>query len=275
VKNILMCIVVGSALATTASGQEERPHRQPSREELRQDMQQQLERLQMRERWLQRQIESIDRGDMPERPQPGEGEPPHERDRGRELTAEDQAKFIAVLRDIQSDRGNSGEDSPFARILEKEGPERDRILRKLAPRLQRLVDLKDTDPERYEATKDEMIAGLDIAHAARKLSLELRNPEASEASTLEASNALREAIAKGFDARAAMTRYELQDVEQRLEVLTAEVSQAEAQRDERIEEQFQNMLRRIESGNDAALDSPDGPSRRGPQRGQKPSSRDD
>ena len=247
-----------------AAAQGERPRPRPVREELRQDLEQQLQRLRMRERWLERQLDAIDRGEAPEPPEQGENRGP---DRQWEPSAEDNEKYLAVLRDLQQDEKLAGEASPFAKVLETEGPERDRLLRRLAPRLQRLVDLKDTDPERYEATKREMIAGLQIARAARELSIAVRDADATDEKIAQAQNALRDAIANGFDARAEMTRYEIRDAEERLEQLNGEVSRAEAEREQRITEQLDRMVERIRSGADAG--EPGGPDRRPPLRGDR------
>lgn len=271
-RHALICLVASTLFALPAAAQNERPRPRPVREELRHDLEQQLERLRMRERWLERQIQAIDRGETPERPDQADVAEP---DQPRELTPEDNAKFIAVLRDLHEDRELAGDESPFKRVLETDGPERDRLLRRLAPRLQRLVDLKDTDPERYEATKQEMVAGLKIARAARELSMTMRDKNATPESQAQAKDALRSAIAAGFDARAAMTRYELRDAQARLEDLTSEVAKAESERDQRISEQFERMLRRIETGADG--DGPDAFDRPTPQRerGPKPPSRND
>ena len=276
-KRALIGMFAAALFAGPAMAQGERQRPRPTREELREDLKHQLERLQMRERWLKRQIEAIDRGETPEPPmQRG----PHEPDRHQtepRIENDDEA-YLAVLRDLQEDSEfNGGKDSPFQRVLETDGPERERLIRRLAPRLQRLVDLKDRDPERYDATKQEMLAGLKIAKAARALSIAMQDSESTEEELAFARDDLRNAIALGFDARAAMTRYELRDAEQRLNELSAEVSKAESEREQRINEQYEHMLERIESGEDDAKpsrhDRDRGPSQR--ERGQKLPSRDD
>ena len=197
----------------------------------------------MRERWLTRQIEAMDRGESPVQPGP-EGESPKP-DRG--LTAEERQKLMGVLRDLQSDPALSGGDSPFKHILESQGPESERLIARLAPRLRNLVEFKGTDEERYATARKEMVAGIQIARAARQYGLTARDQNASDEAKNQARRVLRAAIAAGFDARAEMMRYELRDAQERLDSLTQEIAEAESERDARIDEQLTNMVNRIES----------------------------
>lgn len=243
-KKLILCLIAGVPLASPALAQDDRPRRQPVREELREDLVQQLERLRMRERWLERQIEAMDRGEKPE-PAP-HGEP--DARRPEKLSDEDKQRLLGVLRDLQSDPDLAGGETPFQRILETEGPERERLLVRLAPRLQRLIDLKDNDPERYDATRREMVAGIKIARAARQFGIAMRDPDATDETMQQARRVLRAAIAEGFDARAEMMKFELKDAQDKLDSLTSEVSRAESERDRRIDEQLDRMSKRIEAG---------------------------
>jgi len=240
--------VFASVLAGGVHAQGERPRRQESRENLRQDMQNQLERLRMRERWLTRQLEAMDRGESPE----AEGNW-REPDRGGGvIQPEERDRLLAVVRDLQADPELAGEPSPFAEALAKEGPERDRVLARIAPRLRTLVELRDSDPERYAATRTETIAGMRIFRAARLLGLAIRDEGSTDVQIEEARQGLRSAIAAGFDARAELMRYELRDAEERLAELRREIAEAESQRDQRIGEQFDRMLRRVEAADGPA-----------------------
>jgi len=243
-KRTLLTLCAANVLFVSgAMAQNEPPRRQPDRAHLRQDLQDQLERLRLRERWLTRQIDAMDRGEVPEQSGPeGEGPKP---DRG--VTPEERQKLMGVLRDLQSDPALAGGDSPFKHILEAQGPESERLIARLAPRLRNLVELKDADEERYAAARKEMVAGIQIARAARQFGLTARDPDVTDESLNQARRVLRAAIAAGFDARAEMMRYELRDAQERLDSLTQEITDAEFERDARIDEQLRNMVKRIES----------------------------
>ncbi len=248
---------MGTLLVTGAAAQQEPPRRAPDRAHLRQELQDQLERVRMRELWLTRQIEAMEKGERPEQAGPGgEGSRPD-----RVLSPEDRRKLWSVLRDLQADPALAGNDSPFAHIVDAEGPEADRLLQRLAPRLRNLVELKENDQERYVAARQEMVAGIHIARAAKQYGLMLRDPEASEDDLNQARRVLRAAIADGFDARATMTRYELRDAEERLDSLKADISEAESQREARIDEQLRGMILRIKSADEGRGRDQEQPSR--------------
>lgn len=237
---VLGCVAI--AIASGASAQDEPGPRDPDRAEARRHLQEQLDRIRERERWLTRQIESFDRGE-PESLR--EGEEPRHRPEWAD-SPEERLRLLGVLRDLQSDPELAGIESPFRQVLETEGPERDRLLRRLAPRLQNLVELKGRDPERYEAGRREMVTGIKIARAARLMGQALSDPEASKESIQQARGVLRATIADGFDARAANTRLEVLDVQAKLDSLNEEVARAEAERESRIDEQLEAFVKRIE-----------------------------
>lgn len=260
-----------SLVLTSGAGAQDGPEpRRPDRTEVRSHLQEQLDRLRERERWLTAQIEAMDRG---EKPEGAEADEPRHRP-GWSSTPEERRRLLAVLRDLQSDPELAEGESPFRQVLETEGPERDRLLMRLAPRLKNLAELRGGDPEMYEASRREMIAGIKIARAARMLGMALRNPESNEESLRQARRVLRAAIADGFDARAATARLEVRSVQAKLDGLIEEVTRAEAERDSRIDEQLESFVARMKDdagkglSDDGAMDENSRP------RGPRPS-RDD
>ena len=223
----------------------------------------QLEAIREREKWLLHQLERAKNGETIEENGPW-GEPPR---RGgpagdaqpRELREDE---MLAVIRDFRAKNPESAEYSPFHDILDSDGPDRKRLLRRLEPRLRKLVDLRERSPEQYEARLLELSAGMQIAKAARELGMIIADADASEADQDTASENLRAAISAAFDAKSAVAKQELADVQAKLDALTQEIADAEEQRQARIDRQFEAILSKIKAGGWMRT-SPD---RRGPGR---------
>lgn len=272
---IIMSLVLATPLllSPTAIAQpgEDGP---PDREHLRERLSAELERLRDRERWLLARLEDVDDEtveideQLRDRDQRGPGGRPPE-DQPTESVI-DTDKLISLLRDIHANDPKLEGDSPFRRILDRDTEERRRLLRHMAPKLRELAQLRESDPVKYEIRRDEMIAGMGIARAARRLGELMHDENADESSIEEARQSLRAAISRGFDAKASVARHELGEVREKLNSLSEEIESAESERSERIDRQYTAMLKRIEEHAPPSEGEP----RRG-SRGKTKPSRDD
>ena len=235
--------LLGSAVSVSAQDDK------PSKAELRERLVDQLERTREREQWLEVQLKRFDSGELPEREAFERDQPDkHEPFGGGQPRQFSDEELLLVVKDLREQVGQPGEGGPFRDILASEGAERDRLLRRLAPRLGRLVELRERSPEQYKVHLNEMRAGMDIARAARNLGMLMAESDADESAIEDAKSDLREAISAGFDAKAAMARQELAEVQERLDSLKQEIADAEAEREERIEKQFTAIIKKIKDG---------------------------
>lgn len=245
----ILALVVGLSFGSPVVSQP-REGGEPDREKLRERLTAELERTRERERWLVAKLDSVDDDSV-------EIDPQFDRDRrgdprGRPggdpqpISETDTKRMISLLRDIHANDPNLDSDSPFRRVLDNDTEDRRRLLQRMAPKLRELLKLRDSNTEKYELRRDEMIAGFAIARAARLLGVAMRQEDPAQADIDEAKQNLRDAISRGFDAKAAVTKFELGEVEAKLEKLSTEIESAESERSERIEGHYQAMLRKIE-----------------------------
>ncbi|RNC81562.1 MAG: hypothetical protein ED559_07165 [Phycisphaera sp.] len=245
----------------------------PDRERLRERLTEELERTREKERWLLAKLDSVDddTGHVESLLGRDWGEP-----RGRPgadlqpMGEADTKRMVSLLRDIHANYPDLEANSPFRRVLDKDTEDRRRLLQRMAPKLRELLKLRDTNTEKYELRRDEMIAGFAIAKAARRLGVVMHQEEPDQSDIDYAKQALRDSISLGFDAKAAVARYELGEVQAKLEKLSTEIETAESERTERIEDYYEAMLRKIEDH--SPRDIKDG---EGEQRERRKPSRDD
>ena len=222
----------------------------PERERLRERLTQELERTREKERWLIAKLDGFDDDTVNIDSMPGRdrGEP-----RGRPraelqpMGEADTKRMISLLRDIHANDPDLEADSPFRRVLDNDTEDRRRLLQRMSPKLRELLKLRDTNSEKYELRRDEMIAGFAVARAARRLGVAMHQEEPDQSDIDAAKQSLLDAISMGFDAKAAVARHELGEVQIKLEKISTEIETAENERSERIQDYYEAMLRKIES----------------------------
>lgn len=249
----LLLLTIGAA--PSFAQPEEGPGREPDRSMMRERLEGELERLRAREAWVLRRLETIEQG------QEVESDEPDRRGNRRDAFREggpdrwsrqngDQALSPEAMREVIEDLREAADiqgDGMFMRFLERDTEESRRFLSRMEPRLRELHDLKRRDRALYGTKLRELGAGLEIGRAARHLGELIRTGEADEEALQSARDALRHAIAQGFDAKAAATKQELAGVQAKLNELTEEIARAESEREAQIEARYQEMLRRMES----------------------------
>ncbi|GAB5495338.1 MAG: hypothetical protein Phyf2KO_04180 [Phycisphaerales bacterium] len=245
-----LILLAGFGIASDAVSQH-RDGGEPNREQLRERLTAELERTRERERWLMAKLESVNDNSIELGPQldrdrreENQGRPGQER---LPMSEEVTKRMISLLRDIHAHDPSLEADSPFRRVLDNDTDDRRRLLQRMAPKLHELLKLRESNNEKYELRRDEMIAGFAIARAARRLGVAMHQDEVAPGDIESAKQALHDAISRGFDAKAAVTKYELGEVERKLEKLSHEIDSAENERAERIESHYEAMLLRIEN----------------------------
>lgn len=235
------------------------PGREPDRATMRERLEDELERLREREAWVLRRLEAIEQGSAVASDEPDrrgnrresfrEGGPDRwsRQDGGQALSPEAMREVIEDLREAADIQG----DGIFMRFLERDTEESRRFLSRMEPKLRELHDLKRRDRALYGTKLKELGAGFEISRAARHLGELMRTGEAEEEELQSAREALRNAIAQGFDAKAAAAKQELAGVQAKLNELTEEIARAESEREAQIEARYQEMLRRMESHMDS------------------------
>lgn len=185
-------------------------------------------------------------GERPGAERGGPDGPPVERgpmERGMEggpQSPEERERLMATMR----------EHMPGLAALVERVPEegRERMLRRIAPRVREAMALKERDPKLFELKAAELRGGIAVmaaARSARELSRRERDGEAEIAPKRDAAKAaLREAMAAQFDTRAELQRHEVELLAARLEALKERVSKQAAERDAKIDE----MVRRVLEG---------------------------
>lgn len=257
----LLLMTIGAA--PSFAQPDEDSGREPDRSMMRERLEGELERLRAREAWVLRRLEAIEQGEEVESEEPerrgnrreGSRESGPDRwsrqDGNQSLSPESMREVIEDLRDSADIQG----DGIFMRFLEQDTEESRRFLSRMEPRLRELHDLKRRDRALYATKLKELGAGLQIGRAARHLGELMNSGEADEEELQSARDALRNAIAQGFDAKAAATKQELAGVQAKLNELTEEIALAESEREEQIETRYQEMLRRMEMHMSSPRDS--------------------
>ncbi|MEO1534325.1 MAG: hypothetical protein AAFS11_02015 [Planctomycetota bacterium] len=121
-----------------------------------------------------------------------------------------------------------------------------------APMLGRLRDLsvlRERDPKGFSLRRQEIRAGLEVLRRANALRDVIRSG-ASEPAKDAAAEALREAVASGFDARSDVLRREIERTTKQVSGMRAKLDQAESNRDAIIEQQFTKLVSRIRAAAD-------------------------
>ncbi len=159
------------------------------------------------------------------------------------LSLEDRERLMAVLREHMPAMAQVVEHVP------EEG--RERMLRRIAPRVREAMALKERDPKLFELKASELRGGIAVMAAARSARELMRREHDGEADIGVkrdgAKKALREAMAAQFDTRAELQRHEVELLSSRLEALKERVSKQASERDARIDE----MVRRVMEGGEA------------------------
>ena len=205
---------------------------------LRHRLETQLKMLEERRAMVVDRLDALDRGE------PVEPLPKFDRANWHPQTvsAEEKQRLLAVLGTVDAD--DSGFD--LRQFLSRDTDDSARMMRRIAPRLRKLAKLKDHDPELFHLQREELLAGIGIARAMRHLARLKRDGPANEYELEEASDQLKQAIGRGFEAKANLARLELKRAHDRYAALSDELEQAESHREQRINERFAEMLRHID-----------------------------
>ncbi|HED54514.1 MAG TPA: hypothetical protein ENJ00_10000 [Phycisphaerales bacterium] len=253
-----LVLVTSAAMLGHAHAQQDQP--EPDRAMLQHRLEQQLKTLDERRAMIQGRLEALRQG------KPVEPLPPMDRlDKPpQSLTAEQKHRLLSVLGEV--DLGDSEFD--LRAFLSRDTPESARMMRRLAPRLRKLTGLRERDPELFELQRQELLSGIGIAHAMRHLVQLRHHGEASEAELQDARQGLKDAIARGFEVKAKLARLELKRAHDRYTAISEELEHAEANREQRINERFDEMMQHLGQVRDGP------PHRDGPPRDRR-RSRDD
>jgi len=128
------------------------------------------------------------------------------------------------------------------RLLEAEPEVGVRIFSRLIPQLREAADSRRRDPEGFESRVHEIMAGIDVLDAIRavRTAQEKGDREAGAA----AMRALRESVARQFDARVQVQLHEVEMLERRIRAFQEEIEQKRLGRDRMIE----RMVRQVHEG---------------------------
>ena len=138
--------------------------------------------------------------------------------------------------------------------LERMGPEGDgvagpaaaRVLNQLRPRLEELFRLEKEDPEMYEVKQKELVAGLLVIDASRRISMSYQKWD--DATRRSARQRLRATIEANFDARHDVLGKEIRDLEARLAQMHEELEAQNARRDDLIDERTDVIFEQARQG---------------------------
>lgn len=111
-------------------------------------------------------------------------------------------------------------------------------------RLQEMIELRDADPEAFEARRGEIEAGLDVLRLAGELKSAIRDGTDEQQIAAVSAN-LREAVERGFDAKGAVLRLEIERQQSRLDEMQQRLAHAETNRSEIIAAHFDRLLKRV------------------------------
>jgi hypothetical protein len=182
----------------------------------------------------------------PERDRPAF--PRRPRDHAGGLQPEDRRPLLALLRSIDPDRAER-----MRTIFERPDDARGGEMGRMLPRLRELRELRDSDPELFEAKRAEIRAGFEIASAGERYLSVLRG-RAGDAERNEAVSGLRAAVEAGFDARAGVARLMISRLETQLGQIRGRLADADSTREAKIREHVDRITARIEN---AAAESGD------------------
>ena len=173
----------------------------------------------------ERRERMAERGGNAGPPRLGDGDAP---DAGRGLPPLDEARrdaALAVLADVHPKLAERLERAREANPRRAEW-----ALRKMWPRLHRLVELREDDPELYKlrvADQRHKVETLRLVYKLRAARAD--DPDAESIETLEAE--LRRRVAAHFDVRQRIRRHELQRLAERIDHLRAELEERRSNRD--------------------------------------------
>ncbi len=113
-------------------------------------------------------------------------------------------------------------------------------------RLREMLELRDTDPEAFEARRAEVRAGLRVLRVSGALR-DLIAADGAEEDIERITFELRTAVAEGFDAKRAVLRLEIDRGEQRAAEMRQRLQNADTNRSSLIDEHLNRLLERIRS----------------------------
>lgn len=160
------------------------------------------------------------------------------RGEGIELDDERRARVLAFLE----------EHSPEAhrRLMQSDPAVAERLLtRTLGPRVLRVLDAQDADPQRGALALEEYLAGAALLDAGMRLRQSYMESGESSTEFAEARDAFQQALAREMDARLALRMQEFAQLEHRLGLQRQTLNQEREQRAQRIEEAMQQTLERL------------------------------
>lgn len=167
------------------------------------------------------------RGELGEhsQPRPGRGaSDPADREAMLERLAEIDPDLAETLR-AASARGNRAGGPVFSR-------------------LRTLLELRDRDREAFDVRRAELRAGVEVLRKAGGLR-DLVQTGASQAEIDQAEGRLRDAIAVGFDAKAAVLRHEIERTTSRLDDMQRKLDETVSRRESIIAEHAARLLERV------------------------------
>ena len=160
---------------------------------------------------------------------PGEGSP------------EDREHLLALLREAMPGLAAKAEANM------KDHPDAvRRMMARWEPRLREIAQLRRHDPELFALRVAELREGwsvIEATRAARELVKSQHDADADIASTRKkAKEALREALARKFDARLAMQSHEVKALSKRLDELKARLDEQKGARESRIKDASERIM---------------------------------
>lgn len=168
------------------------------------------------------------------------------------LSQEQREQLLAVLEDL-----NPQMKQRLQEVL-KDNPQRANMILRRAydQHIQRLIQLRESDPEHYELQISEHKGRLEMFRLVRQIRDARESQDEAKATELTAQ--LREKMDTAFEVRQKLRRKELAELEKRIEKMRTDLAEHEQRKGELIDQAMEKVL----SGN--RLDEPEGD---GPGRG--------
>lgn len=174
--------------------------------------------------------------------------PRRPREKSADLPPEDRRPLLELLGSIDPARAER-----MRAIFEQRGDAGGGEFGRMLPRLRELRELRDSDPDLFEAKRAEIRAGFEIARAGERYLRSAQGP-AEDSERGEAMKQLRTAVEAGFDARAGVARLMISRLEAQLDKIRRRLAHATDNREAQIQEHMDRIIARIE---DAAAESGD------------------
>jgi len=127
-------------------------------------------------------------------------------------------------------------------MLRREPEQSDRLMQRLAPRLEQIKRAKEEDPERAVLMIAELHANLDLTIKSRDLRALLARDDHDPAAGDALRAQVREALRQSLDAHLAVKQHDVHMLAGRIEQLRGEIDRRQKMRDQFIESQFDRIV---------------------------------